>query len=153
MVLCNDNPKALDTSRCGLGPGASLWDTFKKGGTYCKSSERFYLKPSTKKACLGDFIGKLDCVSGKGYCSLPENTVVTINGIPNTEHTSIYLSPFDSDFRAGTNTSVCGDLLDKYYLDQTSISIGFSDGKHAVTRSGAEIVSLGVYAMILCQLP
>lgn len=75
---------SYDTLRCGLGPGANLWKAFPNGGTYCRSSETFYVKPTKKKACLGDFIATLVCLPGRGYCHLPSKCIKEISPVIST---------------------------------------------------------------------
>ena len=132
-----------NTAKCGLGPSAALWDYFEEA-TYCKGSETLYLDPTPKRACLGDAVAVLSCVSGEGWCSLPLGTEVTINGIP-ANASSVFLSPFDSDIRAGQITPFCDNLYDNYYLGTSSLSLAFSDTKKSIARTGAGVVPETVY--------
>ena len=135
-----------ETAKCGLGKSASLWEGFTNGGTYCKSSEDFYLLPSKKKACLGDFIATLSCNETNGFCST-KNQIVEINGNPSEAGEKFYLSPFDSDIRGGTENTACSNLFNEFYYDSSSLSISFPGTGITISRSGKNLVSL-----LLCKL-
>lgn len=131
---------SYDTARCGLGPGAGLWSSFDEA-TYCKGSETLYLDPTPKRACLGDTIAVLDCVAGKGRCMLPNGTVVHANGMA-VDALQVYLSPFDSDIRAGPGTPSCDDIYNGYYTGTSSVSVAFggSGSGKTLVRSGNDLV-------------
>lgn len=152
---------SYDSSKCGMGQGASLWQTFQDGGTYCQSSETLYVKPAKKKACLGDFIATLSCEPGRGYCHLPgkpslhtasqyciinpfqnkDNATIKINGIDVTSSgTTFVLSPFDSDIQSGTQTPECNELFNNYYFGTSSVSIHFPGSGLDVSRAGNGLV-------------
>ena len=144
-----------ETAKCGLGPGAALWDGHPDGGTYCKASEDFYLLPSKKEACLGDFIGTLACNATSGWCSLQGQTV-KINGAEVVG--AFYLAPFDSEVRAGTETDSCEDLFSQFYYDTSSVSISFPGTGKTIKRAGKSLVpetllgSSHLDSVILCNL-
>ncbi len=133
-----------ETAKCGLGKSAGLWKGFSNGGTYCKSSEDFYLIPSKKKACLGDFIATLPCNATNGFCSI-ENQIVEINGIVSKPGETFYISPFDSDIRGGIENTACSNLFNQFYFDSSSLSIFFPGTGISISRSGKNLVSFCFY--------
>ena len=138
---------SYDTFKCGMGPGAALWDSYKAGGTYCRSSETFYVKPTSKRACLGDFVASLACEENMTVCRIPENSVAKINGnIINSS--DVYLSPFDSKIIGGKNNTACTDLFNDYYYGGTSLSITFHSTQKTIMRSKDTMVSSSTNPML-----
>ena len=130
---------SFDSFKCGLGPGAKVWDFFEEGATYCHPSETLYFKPSKKKACLGDFIATLQCESDRTVCRLPLESNVWINGVKASNASHFFVSPFDSQIIGGLDDGACTQLYESYYYGKSTIKITFPNG-NTVTRDGDSMV-------------